>query len=187
MGTSQLSKHFYKQHGIYEAICTSTDPALVHGKGGEQGDKKWADLFKNKLEPNIMAAQRPQTKVSVSLRAPSTYQNCNCQCDSYQVSRNNQILGNCQSPDSNGILFCYVSGDALCSCRDVQPSSWLNDSNGQPRYYSYEACATAARNQCQTFNSNGLDNNLGPNDFPYCPQSQYQHFWQEETCYRRIK
>lgn len=61
-------------------------------------------------------------------------------------------------------LFCYVSGSALCSCRDVQVSKSTTDSYGRPRYYSFEACTTPPRNQCSNY---GL-NNYGDGDFQYC-------------------
>merc|ERR1712061_671878 len=58
---------------------------LVHGQRprgrGEQGKKQLADFFRNELEPKVLAASR-----SVGTRAPSAYQNCNCQCDSYSVT-----------------------------------------------------------------------------------------------------
>ena len=54
--------------------------------------------------------------------------------------------------------FCYVSGKALCSCRDVYESSSVFDSFGKPRYYSFEACATS-RNICPS------------PDYPYCPSN----------------
>ena len=38
---------------------------------------------------------QPQEEPDVSVRAPSTYQNCDCQCDSYTWTSNGKILGNC--------------------------------------------------------------------------------------------
>merc|ERR1712186_93593 len=56
------------------------------------------------------------------------------------------IRGNCRSKSklpgqytSATGLFCYVSGTALCSCRDVQRSQSVTDNYGRPRYYSFEA------------------------------------------------
>jgi len=72
------------------------------------------------------------------------------------------------STDSSGALFCYVSGDALCACRDVQQSTFLRDSNGQNKYFSYEACTTPPIAQCQQ-NKNGFNQNLGSGDTPFCP------------------
>merc|ERR1719273_1701478 len=66
--------------------------------------------------------------------------------------------------DRNGALFCYVSGDALCACRDVQQSSFLPNNDGRLKYYSYEACTTPPRNQC----SNYGQQNFGDGDFKYC-------------------
>merc|ERR1711879_181502 len=53
----------------------------------------------------------------------------------------NTTYGDCLSPDSNG-YFCFVSGQAQRECTDVQAHSFLKDSNGIPKYYSYEACTT---------------------------------------------
>ena len=63
-------------------------------------------------------------------------------------------------------LFCYVSGSALCSCRDVQVSKSVTDSYGRPRYYSFEACTTPPRNRCNSYGSN-----FGDGDFPFCVNS----------------
>merc|ERR1712018_1566 len=102
--------------------------------------------------------------VDVVNRAPSDYQNCDCQCNSDKWTDGNGIKGNCLSPDRTGAHFCYVSGRALCSCRDIQVSSFLKDNNGRFKYYSYEACATPRRNQCT---NHGLGN-YGDGDFPHC-------------------
>merc|ERR1712241_827121 len=107
-------------------------------------------------------------KITVDTRAPSTYQNCNCQCNSDTWTDGNEIKGNCKGRDRNGALFCYVSGSALCSCRDIQQSSFLPDNNGRLKYYSYEACTTPPRNQCSNY---GFNQNLGDGDYPYCQSS----------------
>merc|ERR1712047_43416 len=107
-------------------------------------------------------------KITVDTRAPSTYQNCNCQCNSDTWTDGTTVKGNCISQDRNGALFCYVSGSALCSCRDVQQSSFLPDNNGRLKYYSYEACVTPPRNQCSNY---GFNQNLGDGDFKYCQSS----------------
>merc|ERR1712061_459606 len=107
-------------------------------------------------------------KITVDTRAPSTYQNCNCQCNSDTWTDGTTIKGNCRSEDRNGALFCYVSGSALCSCRDIQQSSFLPDNNGRLKYYSYEACTTPPRNQCRNY---GFNQNLGDGDYPYCQSS----------------
>merc|ERR1711862_81742 len=113
-------------------------------------------------------------------RAPSTYQNCNCQCDSYTWSDGNYIRGNCRSkaklpgPSQATGLFCYISGSALCSCRDVQRSNSVVDSYGNLRYYSFEACTTPPRNQCTNYgwgSYGGNGGNYGGGDFPYCSNS----------------
>merc|ERR1712242_352014 len=106
-----------------------------------------------------------QAKISVDQRAPSTFENCNCQCNSDTWTDGQYIRGNCRSKDRNGALFCYVSGSALCSCRDVQVSSFLKNNQGRFKLYSYEACTTPPRNQCR---NQGYNSNLGDGDFPYC-------------------
>merc|ERR1712027_147582 len=107
-------------------------------------------------------------KITVDTRAPSTYQNCNCQCNSDTWTDGTTVKGNCRSEDRNGALFCYVSGSALCSCRDIQQSSFLPGNNGRLKYYSYEACTTPPRNQCSNY---GFNQNLGDGDYPYCQSS----------------
>merc|ERR1711899_524162 len=109
-------------------------------------------------------------KITVDTRAPSTYQNCNCQCNSDTWTDGTTVKGNCRSEDRNGALFCYVSGSALCSCRDIQQSSFLPDNNGRLKYYSYEACTTPPRNQCSNY---GFNQNLGDGDYPYCQSSGF--------------
>merc|ERR1712109_369336 len=109
-------------------------------------------------------------KITVDTRAPSTYQNCNCQCNSDTWTDGTTVKGNCRSEDRNGALFCYVSGSALCSCRDIQQSSFLPDNNGRLKYYSYEACTTPPRNQCNNY---GFNQNLGDGDYPYCQSSGF--------------
>merc|ERR1712018_375018 len=111
--------------------------------------------------------------IKVDTRAPSDYQNCNCQCDSYTWSDGKYTRGNCKSKaklpgkyTSATGLFCYVSGSALCSCRDVQVSKSVTDSYGRPRYYSFEACTTPPRNRCNSYGSN-----FGDGDFPFCVNS----------------
>merc|ERR1712021_198798 len=94
-----------------------------------------------------------------------TFENCNCQCNSDTWTDGQYIRGNCRSKDRNGALFCYVSGSALCSCRDVQVSSFLKNNQGRFKLYSYEACTTPPRNQCR---NQGYNSNLGDGDFPYC-------------------
>merc|ERR1711971_102630 len=106
-----------------------------------------------------------QAKISVDQRAPSTFENCNCQCNSDTWTDGQYIRGNCRSKDRNGALFCYVSGSALCSCRDVQVSSFLKNNQGRFKLYSCEACTTPPRNQCR---NQGYNSNLGDGDFPYC-------------------
>merc|ERR1712062_710957 len=119
-------------------------------------------------------------------RAPSTYQNCNCQCDSYTWSDGNYIRGNCRSkaklpgPSQATGLFCYISGSALCSCRDVQRSNSVVDSYGNLRYYSFEACTTPPRNQCTNYgwgSYGGNGGNYGDGDFPYCSNSGSNQGW----------
>merc|ERR1712203_318261 len=110
-------------------------------------------------------AKNAQAKISIDQRAPSTFENCNCQCNSDTWTDGQYIRGNCRSKDRNGALFFYVSGSALCSCRDVQVSSFLKNNQGRFKLYSYEACTTPPRNQCR---NQGYNSNLGDGDFPYC-------------------
>merc|ERR1711936_1244835 len=118
-------------------------------------------------------AKNAQAKISVDQRAPSTFENCNCQCNSDTWTDGQYIRGNCRSKDRNGALFCYVSGSALCSCRDVQVSSFLKNNQGRFKLYSYEACTTPPRNQC---NNQGYNSNLGDGDFPFCPYNNNNNF-----------
>merc|ERR1712020_192843 len=123
--------------------------------------------------------EKAGNSIKVDTRAPSDYQNCNCQCDSYTWSDGNYIRGNCRSkaklpgPSQATGLFCYISGSALCSCRDVQRSNSVVDSYGNLRYYSFEACTTPPRNRCQNYGwgSYGGGGNYGDGDFPYCSNS----------------
>merc|ERR1711993_133076 len=101
-------------------------------------------------------------------------------CDSYTWSDGNYIRGNCRSkaklpgPSQATGLFCYISGSALCSCRDVQRSNSVVDSYGNLRYYSFEACTTPPRNQCTNYgwgSYGGNGGNYGDGDFPYCSNS----------------
>jgi len=117
-------------------------------------------------------------KTTVNTKAASTYENCNCQCDSTKWTDGNRIYGNCLSQDKNGALFCYVSGEALCACRDVQCSKTLPNKKGNFQHFSYEACATKPRNQCyKDFYDNygyGYQQNLGDGDnLPYCSKNSY--------------
>merc|ERR1711936_515727 len=105
-----------------------------------------------------------QKRITVDTRAPSTYQNCDCQCDSVTWTDGSTIKGNCRSQDKNGVLFCYISGSAIRACGDVQRSSFLPNNNGQLRYYSYNACTTPPRNQCRNNNNFG-NQNWGDGDY----------------------
>ena len=70
--------------------------------------------------------------------------------------------------DRTGARFCYVSGSALCACRDVAISQSRPSNYNGPLYYSYEACATPARNSYECRNSNPYGGNFGDGDYPYC-------------------
>merc|ERR1711899_73903 len=130
--------------------------------------------------------EKAGNSIKVDTRAPSTYQNCNCQCDSYTWSDGNYIRGNCRSkaklpgPSQATGLFCYISGSALCSCRDVQRSNSVVDSYGNLRYYSFEACTTPPRNQYTNYgwgSYGGNGGNYGDGDFPYCSNSGSNQGW----------
>jgi len=105
----------------------------------------------------------------IGVRAPSNYQNCDCQCDSDIWSDGNKIHGNCRSLSKGGALFCYISGRAVNSCSDVQKSSFIKDSYGRYKSYSYEACATPPRHQCR---NNNNDNYYNP-PRPVSPSRPY--------------
>merc|ERR1711963_718107 len=115
-----------------------------------------------------------EKKITTGTRAASTYQNCNCQCNSDTWTDGQYIRGNCRSKDRNGALFCYVSGSALCACRDVQKSSFLKGNDGRFKYYSYEACTTPPRHKCNNYGiGNFRDGDL---TFRYCTTSQSSGF-----------
>ena len=42
-----------------------------------------------------VAFPQPPEEPDVVVRAPSTFQNCDCQCDSYTWTSKGKILGNC--------------------------------------------------------------------------------------------
>merc|ERR1712018_516640 len=108
----------------------------------------------------VLAPAPVTQKTGIALtKAPSTYQNCNCQCNSDTWTDGQAIRGNCNSADKSGALFCYISGSALCACRDIQQSTFLKDNNGRYKYYSYEACTTPERNSPRC--NNGFGNQFG--------------------------
>merc|ERR1711997_832623 len=115
-------------------------------------------------------------KIEADKKAASTFENCDCQCDSYKWTNGNKILGNCASPDKNGALFCYVSGRAAKACRDVQQSSSVKDNNGRAKFYSYEACTTPPRHRC---NQPGIRNPaaLGPSSYGNCDCQCDSYTW----------
>merc|ERR1712241_693482 len=108
--------------------------------------------------------QKTEEKITTANKAASTFQNCDCQCDSDTWTDGNTIKGNCQSTDRNGAAFCYISGRALRACRDIQTSSFLPNNNGRFKQYSYEARVTPPRNQCGQFGTFG-NNQFGNNQF----------------------
>ena len=66
--------------------------------------------------------------------------------------------------DSTGAKFCYVSGDSLKACRDVQQSQYRRDlENGRRMFLSYEACTIPSRNQCFQYQNN--NRNCGDGDY----------------------
>merc|ERR1712038_2099605 len=125
------------------------------------------------------AVQNWTEAIDVGGKAASTYQNCDCQCNSDTWTDGNYIRGNCNSKDKSGALFCYVSGNALCSCRDIQVSSFLKDNNGRYKYYSYEACSTPERRNCN-FNCGNLGDGDLANIYKYCPGG-----YRQSSNYRR--
>merc|ERR1712096_336443 len=65
--------------------------------------------------------------------------------------------------DNTGAKFCYISGDAINSCRDKQQSQYRKDPNGRKKWFSYEACVTPTRNQCRQ--QNQQNRNCGDGDY----------------------
>merc|ERR1711971_1203317 len=132
-----------------------------------------------------------QKRITVDTRAPSTYQNCNCQCDSTTWTDGSTIKGNCLTADRTGALFCYISGRARRACQDVQQSSFLPNNNGQLAYYSYNACTTPPRNECRNNNNFGNQNwgdgdyvsNGGSNTY-YPPSNTYRPGGSSSNSYR---
>merc|ERR1739844_786938 len=132
-----------------------------------------------------------QKRITVDTRAPSTFQNCDCQCDSVTWTDGSTIKGNCRSQDKNGVLFCYISGRAVRACGDVQTSSFLPNNNGQLRHYSYNACTTPPRNECRNNNNFGNQNwgdgdyesNGGSNTY-YPPSNIYRPGGSSSNSYR---
>merc|ERR1711936_977360 len=83
----------------------------------------------------------PQSK-KIGVKAPSPYENCNCQCDHYTWQDTyGAIQGNCKSSDNTRGRWCYVQGN---SCDDIQYSKNRRDQYGQLRKWSYQACSTPA-------------------------------------------
>merc|ERR1711988_701458 len=59
--------------------------------------------------------EKAGNSIKVDTRAPSTYQNCKCQCDSYTWSDGNYIRGNCRSKaklpgpsQATGLFLLYL-------------------------------------------------------------------------------
>merc|ERR1712117_1015097 len=90
---------------------------------------------------SVMAA--PQDKKSdIGVKAPSPYENCNCQCHHYTWQDTyGKIQGNCKSLDGTRGRWCYVEGFA---CDDIQYSKSRRDQYGQLRKWSYQTCSTPA-------------------------------------------
>merc|ERR1712038_397637 len=149
-------------------VSSTQYKAAAHSMGGKTLILIFASLVVVNTQRISFADSKKSTSsskdITVDTRAPSSYQNCNCQCDSVTWTDGQYIRGNCRSKDRNGALFCYVSGSALCACRDVQVSSFLKGNDGRFKYYSYEACTTPERNQCRNY---GIGN-FGDGDFTYC-------------------
>merc|ERR1712244_112618 len=135
----------------------------------------------------ILVAQEAFGQVTVKPKAPSTFQNCDCQCNSDTWTDGNEIKGNCKGRDRNGALFCYVSGRALRACRDIQQSSFLPDNNGRLKYYSYEACTTPARNRCGQNNfQNPINQNLGFRFANNSTNTIWRTIWRSRSVWRSI-
>jgi len=89
------------------------------------------------------ASAAPQDKKSdIGVKAPSPYENCNCQCHHYSWRDTyGKIQGNCKSSDGTRGRWCYVEGYA---CDDIQYSKSRRDRFGELRKWSYQACSTPA-------------------------------------------
>merc|ERR1712226_1018165 len=123
--------------------------------------------------------EKAGNSIKVDTRAPSDYQNCNCQCDSYTWSDGNYIRGNCRSKaklpgpsQATGLFLLHLWQRPLflSRCPTIQ---FRCDSSGNLRYYSFEACTTPPRNKCTNngWGGYGGNQNFGDGDFPYCSNS----------------
>jgi len=136
---------------------------IAHESFGHDHQQKSITIGQQDQQKSITFGQEVQQE-KIDKRAESTFQNCNCQCDSYTWTDGTTIKGNCKSQDNNGALFCYVSGRARTACGDVQTSSTVRDNLGNPRYYSYEACTTPPRPQCNNNQRFPGSQNFGEGD-----------------------
>merc|ERR1712061_608657 len=139
--------------------------AIAYSQDINFSNKKKTSVKKTSSKTN-QDVKSKNFKDEDGLRAASNCYNCECQCDSYAwTNSKGQYIGNCQTQDSSGAKFCYVSGRAKRACRDVQQSTYRRDSfNGQKKFYSYEACVTPTKNQCYQYNQQS-GRNCGDGDY----------------------
>merc|ERR1712098_54384 len=78
----------------------------------------------------------------VNVKAPSSFTNYGCQCDSLTFTDGYKTHGNCLSTDKTGAEWCYVllSGS---TCTDSRNGGFYS-TRFPGRKWSYEACATPA-------------------------------------------
>jgi hypothetical protein len=96
-----------------------------------------------------------ESKGVISQKAPSSFQNCNCQCSHYTWRDSyGKKQGNCRSSDNTGAQWCYTNSN---SCTDLKYSKNRRDSYGSVRRWSYQACSTPSRrsNKCSNYGNGG--------------------------------
>merc|ERR1712226_956950 len=105
--------------------------------------KRYTSVLFALLAVAVSAMAAPQDKKgNIGVKAPSPYENCNCQCHHYTWQDTyGKIQGNCKSSDGTRGRWCYVDSN---SCDDLQYSKNRRDQYGQLRKWSYQACSTPA-------------------------------------------
>jgi hypothetical protein len=96
-----------------------------------------------------------ESKGVISQKAPSSFQNCDCQCSHYTWRDSyGKKQGNCRSSDNTGAQWCYTNSN---SCTDLKYSKNRRDSYGSVRRWSYQACSTPSRrsNKCSNYGNGG--------------------------------
>merc|ERR1712226_1629295 len=119
--------------------------------------KRYTSVLFALLAVAVSAMAAPQDKKgNIGVKAPSPYENCNCQCHHYTWQDTyGKIQGNCKSSDGTRGRWCYVDSN---SCDDLQYSKNRRDQYGQLRKWSYQACSTPAPGTGRCAYSGGYDN-----------------------------